>query len=228
VHQVQVEVIEPGLSRHTRSANGFIAVVDAAQGFELGLLEALNANGQAIDPQLAVRHELLLFEGAGIGFQGDFDVVGKRDARLHPFEQAPQRGGAEQARGAAAKEDRAQFAAMNGVQVLFQIRQQGVHIRFFRQHVACGMGVEVAIGALAHAPRDVNVQRQGRQHRQRRPRCLRAAVDQWQRLGVVGHFRLRRWRSKSIARARWLIWFLSAGLSSALETLRSGTQNSGS
>jgi hypothetical protein len=39
------------------------------------LLEALDADRQAIDPQLAVGDELLLLEGAGVGFQGDLDVV---------------------------------------------------------------------------------------------------------------------------------------------------------
>ncbi|CRM80693.1 hypothetical protein [Pseudomonas sp. 22 E 5] len=205
VHQVQVEVIEPGLAGHTSGAHSLIAIMDAAQRLKLLLLEALDANGQAIDPQLAVRHELLLFEGAGVGFQGDFDIACKRNTGLHALEQAAQCGGAEQARRTATEEDRTQFAAVNRVQVLIKVGQQCVHILFFRQHFARGVGVEVAIRAFAYAPRNVDVQRQGRQHRQGRPRCLRAAVDQRLRRGVLGHFRLRRWRSKSIARARWLI-----------------------
>ncbi|MNZ88507.1 hypothetical protein D3C78_1074020 [compost metagenome] len=229
MHQVQVEVVEPGLTGHAGGTYRFIAVVDSSQGLEFLLLETLDTDRQAIDAQRPIGDELLLFEGARVGFQGNFDIAGERDALLHAFEQPAQCLGTEQARRAATEEDRAQFAAIDGMQVLVEVGQQGVDILFFRQHYACGVGVEVAIRAFAYAPRDVDVQRQGRQCWQRGPRRgCGAAEDQRRRGGVVGHFRLRRWRSNSIARARWLSWFFSVGPSSALEQSRSGTQNSGS
>ncbi len=202
--------------------------MDAPQGLELFFLETLDADRQPIDPQLPVGDEFFLFEGPGIGFQGDFDIAGERDARLDALEQASQRLGAEQARRTATEEDRAQFTAMGGVQVLVEVGQQRVDVLFFRQHRAGGMGVEVAIRAFAHAPGNMDVQRQGRQLRQRRPRRLRTAMDQRLRGRGPGHFRPRRCRSRAMARARWLSWFFSTGFSSALEQSRSGTQNSGS
>ncbi|MCY1411947.1 hypothetical protein D9M71_273430 [compost metagenome] len=171
VHQVEVEVVEPGIARHVGGANGLVTVVDAAQGFELGLLEALDADRQAIDAQLPVGFELLLLERSGVGFQGDLDVPGKRDALLHTHQQAAKGAGAEQARGAAAEEDRADRAAINGAQFLVQVGQQGIDVRFFRQLGGGGVGVEVAVRAFAHAPGDMDVQRQGRQLCQGRPRC---------------------------------------------------------
>ncbi|MNH46080.1 hypothetical protein D3C79_1087260 [compost metagenome] len=73
-----------------------------------------------------------MLEGPGVGFQGDFDVAGKRDALLHAHQQAAQGAGTEQARGTAAKEDRADRAAVDGAQFLVQVGQQGVDVGFFR------------------------------------------------------------------------------------------------
>jgi hypothetical protein len=102
-------------------------------------------------------------------------MSGKRDALLDAFEQAAQRFGAEQARRAATEEDRADFTAVDGVQVLIEVGQQRVDV----------WRVEVAIRAFAHAPRDVDVQRQGRQRRQRRPRRGGGAADDQRRRGVL-------------------------------------------
>ncbi|MNN20094.1 hypothetical protein D3C81_1333550 [compost metagenome] len=182
MHQVQVKVIEPGLTRHAGGSHRFVAVVDTAQGLEFFLLKALDADRQAIDPQFPVRDELVLLERPWIRFQGDFDVAGKRDALFDTFEQATQRRGAEQAWCAATKENRAQFTSVNGVQVLIKVGQQCVDVLFFRQHGTGGVGVEIAIRAFAYTPRNVDVQRQGRQHGQGRPwRWCVAAEDQRRR-----------------------------------------------
>ncbi|MNZ79102.1 hypothetical protein D3C78_976960 [compost metagenome] len=85
MHQVQVEVIKAGITRHVGGANGFVTVVDATQGLKLGLLEALDADRQAIDAQLPVGLELLLLEGPRVGFQGNFDIAGKRDALFNAY-----------------------------------------------------------------------------------------------------------------------------------------------
>lgn len=69
VHQVEVEVVEAGLARHVGGAHCLGAVVDAPQGLQLVGLEALHADGQAIDAEAPVVGELDLFEGAGIGFR---------------------------------------------------------------------------------------------------------------------------------------------------------------
>ncbi|MDT4869794.1 hypothetical protein FQZ97_1048420 [compost metagenome] len=121
MHQVQVEVIEPGLAGHAGGTYRFIAIVNPPQCLEFLFLKALDADRQAIDAQCAVGDELLLLERPRIGLQGDFDVAGKRDALLDALEQSAQGFGAEQARRAATKEDRSQFTAVNGVQILIEI-----------------------------------------------------------------------------------------------------------
>ncbi len=157
VHQVQVEVVETGPARHVGGANRFVAVVNAAQRLEFGFLKALNADRQPIDAQAAIGAELGLFEGAGVGFQGDLDVAGKADALFDALQQAPQRIGAEQARRTATKEDRLQLAAVDVRQVKVEVGEQGVDIFLFRQHRAGGVRVEVAVRAFAHAPRNMDV-----------------------------------------------------------------------
>ncbi|MNF68715.1 hypothetical protein D3C84_505800 [compost metagenome] len=232
VHQVQVEVGETGGARHVGGADGLVTVVDAPQGLELFRLEALHADRQAVDAQRPVVAELGLLEGAGVGFQGDFDIAGEGYAPFHAFEQTAQGLGREQAGGAAAEEDRAQRPAMHSGQVLVEVGEQGVDVLLFRQRRPGGVGVEVAVGALLHAPGDVDIQRQGRQ--------LEAASGKLQavRGALACGLRLTAWGccfhipnrclSRAMARARWLSWFFSAAGSSALEQSRSSTQNSGS
>ncbi|MNZ83191.1 hypothetical protein D3C78_1019130 [compost metagenome] len=196
VHQVEVEVVEPGIARHVGGANRFVTVVNAPQGLKLGLLEALDADRQAIDAQLPVGLELLLLERPGIGLEGDFDIAGKRDALLHTLQQPAQSAGAEQAGGAAAKEDRADRPAIDSAQFLVEVGQQGIDVRLFRQLRRSRVGVEVAVRAFAHAPGNMDVQRQRRQLRQGRPRCLGSKASlaqvQWLCRRMIGHARPRR------------------------------------
>ncbi|MNT77082.1 hypothetical protein D3C72_2161580 [compost metagenome] len=105
--------------------------MDAAQGLEFFLLETLDADRQAIDPQGAVGDEFLLLEGPRIGFQGDFDVAGERDALFHTCKQTAEGRGTEQARGATAEEDRTQLPAVHRVQVLVEVGQQGIDVLLF-------------------------------------------------------------------------------------------------
>ena len=90
VHQVEVEIVEAGSAGHVGGANGLVAIVDAPQRLEFGFLEALHADGQTVDAEASVGAELGLLEGAGVGFQGDFDITGKADASFHAFENPPQ------------------------------------------------------------------------------------------------------------------------------------------
>ena len=78
VHQVQVHVIEMRQRDLYRTAR-FVAVVDAAQRFEVAGVKALDTDGQAVDTRLAVTGKAFQFEGAGVGLHGDFGV--RVDAR---------------------------------------------------------------------------------------------------------------------------------------------------
>ncbi len=143
--------------------------MDAAQGLQLGWLEALHADGQAIDAEAAVVAEFGLFESARVGFQSDLDVVGKADTPLQPFENPAQCLGGKQAGRAATEENRAEPAALDLIEILVEIGQQRRDVFIFRQLRPGRMGIEVAVRALAHAPGDMHV---GRQRRQLESLCL--------------------------------------------------------
>ncbi|MNP25861.1 hypothetical protein D3C76_1186870 [compost metagenome] len=204
--------------------------MDAAEGLELFRLEALHADRQTIDATPAVVGELGLLEGAGVGLQGDLDIRLEADFPLQAFENAADGAGGEQAGGAAAEEDRAQLAAVHMGQIGMQVGEQRGDVFVFRQFRAGGVGVEVAVRAFAHAPGDVDVGRQGRQleavsGKRQAVRALTCGL----RLGACRCLHNpNRCLSRAIARARWLMRFLSSAASSALEHSRSGTQNSGS
>ncbi len=219
MHEVEVEVFEACGTGHVRCADGFVAVVDAPECLELGGLETLHADGQSIDAELAVIAELGLLEGPGVGFQSDLDAVGEPDQMLQALDDGGQCPGGEQAWRAATEEDRAQPAALDVLEVGPQIRQQRGHIGLFRQLRAGHVGVEVTVRALAHAPGDMDVRRQGRQFEAALAGCRR---------GACGDHIPSRCLSRAMARARWLSWFFCAAGSSALEQSHSGTQNSGS
>src|SRR5690606_19386586 len=132
-------------------------------------LEALYADGQPVDAEAAVVTELGLLEGARIGLQGDFDVLGKAKAPLQPFENPAQCLGGKQAGRAATEENRAEPAALNLIEILVEIGQQRRDVFIFRQLRPGRMGIEVAVRALAHAPGDMHV---GRQRWQLESLCL--------------------------------------------------------
>lgn len=90
VYQVEVEVVEVGLVCYVGGVYCFGVVVDVFQGLQFVGLEVLYVDGQVIDVEVLVVGEFDLFEGVGIGFQGDFDVVGEVDFVFDVFQQLVQ------------------------------------------------------------------------------------------------------------------------------------------
>ena len=161
VHQVQIDVVEVA-QRDVDGATRLLAVVNAAQRLQMRRLEALDANGQPVDAGLAVAAETLGLEGAGIGFHGDFRV------RLQPHARArlPAARPSPAARTGwecRPHEDAAQRPAPDLGQAELQIAQQGVDIGHLVETALGLVRVEVAIRAFAHAPREMDVERQRRQ-----------------------------------------------------------------
>jgi hypothetical protein len=115
-------------------------------------------------------------ECSRIGFQRDLGVGQQRNARANAGEQTVDRGGGKQARRAAAKENGRDLASPDAGQRELEIGQQRVDVRVLRHVAARLVRIEVAIRAFAHAPRDVRVQRERRQHVEVRA-CKARGVD---------------------------------------------------
>ncbi|SVK46189.1 Uncharacterised protein [Acinetobacter baumannii] len=160
VHQIEVEAAQAKIGRQRRRTFGFFRAVDAPQTVQLLGAEALHPDGDAVDAGALVAAEAIGLHGAGIGFHGDFGVVGDANARPHAVQQGLHCLGAQQAGGAAADKDSADFPAAGQRQVGIQIRQQMIDILLMRHVTLQRMGVEIAVRAFLHAPRDVDVETQ--------------------------------------------------------------------
>ena len=151
----------------SKARAGLRAVVHAADGLQVPVVEALHADRQARDAGGAKGGEALALEGARVGLQRDLAGRLQRQAGAHAGDQAVDLRRLEQAGRAAADEHAVDGAAPDERQAGFQIGHQRIDVaRLLRGGVgalAPLVRVEIAVGALADAPRQVHVQRQRRQ-----------------------------------------------------------------
>ena len=208
VHQVEVDVGVAGILRGFHRGLGLAGRVDAAQPLQLVVVEALHAERDAIDAGGKVAVEAAVLDRAGVGFQGDLGIRGQRQALSHAVEQAGDQFRREQAGRAAAEkhtdyrpvDPRATFQRRGEVRAVgIEVGQQmidvvGVRRRFAAQTVR----VEVAVRALLHAPRHVDVQRQ-----------------RWREQAHAWRSSRNRSCSRASAWPRWLSRFFSASSISA-------------
>ncbi len=165
VHEIEVHVAE---ERH-RGFGGrcrFVGIVHAPERHELTGREALHAEREAIDAGLAKARELVALEGPRIRFERDLGIGLQRHPRADAREQTIDRRGREQARRAATDEDADHPAAPDAGQRELEVAQQGVDIGTFGQRFRAAadlVRVEVAVRALAQAPRHVHVERERRE-----------------------------------------------------------------
>ena len=74
IHKVQVDIVETGGAGKLHRPARVIRAVDAAQRFQVLIVQALHANGQTVHARVAIGGEVGCIHRAGVGFQGDFDV----------------------------------------------------------------------------------------------------------------------------------------------------------
>ena len=189
VHQIQVDPLETGAATNhlvriettaDLGAQGAIllhqpspphrlqrrgAVVDTTESRQGGIVEALHTDGQAIDPGTAEAAKAGRVDGAGVRLQGDLDVGRQIQQLVQQFDDAGHGIGAEQARRAAADEQAAHHASLDGIELLPQILLEPGDERPFGQLALERMGVEVAVRTLARAPGHVQIDGQRGQRR---------------------------------------------------------------
>ncbi len=186
VHEVDVDVAD-GFHRQGDRAPRLVGRVNAPECLEHCLVEALR--------------------GAGIRLQRNFRVGFHLDSRAHRAEQRIDLLGREQAGRAAAHEDAGEPASPDRRQQRLEIAQQCGDVFRERQLALALVRIEVAVGALLHAPGQVHVERERRQR------------GEANLAHVAKHGRAHRAcsRSSSLRSAwpRWLMRFFSSGASSA-------------
>jgi hypothetical protein len=130
-------------------------------------VEALDANRQPVHAAHAKLRELVGFERAGIRFERDFGVGIERQQRAHVGQQPIESFRRHQTRRPAADEHRMHLPAPHERQRLFEVAAQRVEVIVLGESAALRLvRVEIAVRALAHAPREMHVERERRQRRQ--------------------------------------------------------------
>src|SRR5882724_5128262 len=137
--------------------------MNASQKFENFWLKRLHADADAIHAGVAVAEKFVAIDRARVGFKRDFAIGIDRKRGRNPRQKLADARGLECRRSAAAEEN-----ALYGltppiiqVSIMFKLPQQSVGIVSFGDFLH-HMGIEVTIGALADAVRDVDIEREGR------------------------------------------------------------------
>lgn len=165
VHQIDIEVIEPGAASGAYGPVGGIGIVNSPQRFEMVGVETLDPDGETVDARCPESVEPAGFERAGVGFQGNFGICGEGKACPQFPEQAIVEVAAHQGRSAASDEHGLYWSIGGKGQVLVEIFEQSLQIGGFRDCPGESVGVEVTVGALPHAPGYVNIEAQRRPNR---------------------------------------------------------------
>ncbi len=178
VHQIEVEIIEVRMRDFDR-APGLCIIVNAAERFEMRGIETLDADREAVDPGRPELPEFLRLERARIGFERDLSPGVERQPRAHRRQNGVDALCRKQARRAAAEKHAVDFASPHQRQRLLEVGDQRRNILLLGKRPPPLVRIEIAIRALAHAPRDMDVESERRQRAKRdasRYRPQRAAV----------------------------------------------------
>ena len=167
IHEIKIDVAEDVERRRRRGAR-LALVVHASERREVRGIEALHAQRQAVDAGGPEPGEPCLLERSGIRLERDLRVGYERNACAHRGENAVDRLGREQARRAAAEEDRQDPPSPDRRQCEFEIGDERVDVLRFGNRASPLVRVEVAVRTFLDAPRYVNVQRERRERRETR------------------------------------------------------------
>ncbi len=214
VHEVEVEVADAGCAQLRDCLADLAARVDPAQRREAAVVETLRAERDPVDPGVPVRGECPVLDRAGICLERDLRVARNRQQIAEPRKHRLDGAGGEQARRSAAEEDRHDLAPGDRACRELKVVEQCREIHAFGH--ACrrdGMRVEVAVRALAHAPRQVHVEGERRlDQRGHDPRSPPPSAA----------------TSRRSAWPRWLTRFFSSDSNSAAVRSVPATKKSGS
>jgi len=126
--------------------------------------EALDADREPVHPGFAVAAELFRLEGPGIRLQGDLAIGGERQPRAKRRDQGLDRGRRKEAGRAAPEEDTGDAPPPDVGKRELEIGYERFDIGPLGDIASHLVGIEIAVGALLHAPGDMNVEGERREH----------------------------------------------------------------
>jgi hypothetical protein len=159
IHQIEVDVVKVIL-RNVYRTSGLISIMDAPQRFQMRLVKTLYAQRQSVHTGIAKALEFIRLDRAGIGFQRNFGIDIQRQQHAHRAENSIHRLRRKQAGRTAADKHAVYLAPPDQWQRHFQVANQRIDIGCFRHFTARLMRIEIAVGTFAHAPGNMDIQRQ--------------------------------------------------------------------
>jgi hypothetical protein len=157
IHQVDVEVRDARSVQLCDGRAGFVRRVNAPESSQVARIEALPAERNAIDTHARVAAEAPALHGAGIGLERDLSPGREAQSAANALENAADGVRREEARRPATEEN-ARDRALCGVRRLcLQVPEHRIDVALLRDLALLRVRIEIAIRALAHAPRQVNV-----------------------------------------------------------------------
>src|SRR6266480_2592720 len=147
-----------------RFRSRFAVVVDSAERLQVLRVEALDADREPVHAGFAVAAEFLGLEGPGIRLQGDLAIGRKRQPRAKRRDQSVDRGRRKKAGRAAPEENTGDAPPPDVGKRKLEIGHERFDVGLLRNVSPRLVGIEIAVGALLHAPGNVDVESEGRQH----------------------------------------------------------------
>ena len=152
------------LLRDRYRALRFIGCMDAPQRLQMRIVETLYAHRQPVHARLAIGRKTSRFHRAGIRLQRDLGVKGQRQQHAHVAQNL--RRHSRRSTGWACRRRRTPYIPCVPRSAARPAPDRGSarrHIPVRATIPRSLMRIEIAIRAFAHAPRDVDIQRQRRQ-----------------------------------------------------------------
>ena len=163
-HQVDGHVLEPGPASLCHSHLGMLVGVGTAQRLQLGIVIALDADGDAVETGSAQLGKALCGDGIGVGFEGDLRVLFQLEAAVNLRQNADQTLCAEEAGRTAAEIDGIHHITHHTLAGLLDMGQDCLQVQIHGFVVqAAAQRVEIAVFTLAAAERHMDIQAQGLQ-----------------------------------------------------------------
>ena len=129
VHEVEIDIVESGLAGQRIGVLRSTGGVDTAELPQLGIIETLHPDRQAVDPATAITGEVCGIGGAGVGLERDLGVIGDIQTLTQRRHDAGDGLTTEQAWGAAAEKHRLHAWPLSpALQFEIEIANQGIDI----------------------------------------------------------------------------------------------------
>ncbi len=161
VHQVEVEVSQPRCVQFRRGPPRLIGGMNATKRLQLPVVKALRAERDPRDARGPILVKAPSLDRPGVRLQGHFDIRRQTEEFVRGLQNVGDRSWGEEARRTATQEDADDFSAADIGCLRLEIGLERRDVGGLRELAVQRVRIEVAVGALPHAPREVNVEGEG-------------------------------------------------------------------